>query len=71
MPDDTVGVFDLFNYKLKLLRAPRMFSFIDADKITMVYDTYADGTPTFGYKATPTKNGFRHFTIETDNNYAS
>lgn len=71
MPADTVGVFDLFNYKLKLLRAPRMFSFIDADKITMVYDTYADGTPTFAYKATPTKNGFRHFTIETDNNYAS
>jgi hypothetical protein len=71
MPANTIGVFDMKNYKVKLAFSPKLKMVEATNGKTLKYFTAGDGTPTFAYKATATKNGFRHFVIETDNNYAS
>jgi len=68
LPNDLVVVADLSNIIFKFLRAPKFTTrIVDDNFLRLVYDTYGDSTIRFGYKATPSKNGFRHFTLQ--NNY--
>lgn len=67
LPNDTVVVADMSNVLIKSLRAPKLTTrVVDENYIRMTYDTYADATIRFAYKATPTKNGFRHFTLQSN-----
>jgi hypothetical protein len=68
LPNDLVVVADMSNVMIRVLRPPKLTTrIVDENYVRMTYDTYADGTIRFAYKATPNKNGFRHFTLQ--NNY--
>lgn len=72
MANNVVLAGDFSNVVLRLLRAPKLTTrIVDDNTIRLIYDTYGDGTIRFAYKATATKNGFRHGTLETDGNWAS
>lgn len=67
LPNDLVVVADLSNVVFKFLRAPRFTTrIVDDNYVRLVYDTYGDSTIRFAYKANPAKNGFRHFTLQSN-----
>lgn len=67
LANDLVVVADLSGVVLKFLRQPKLTTrIVDDNYIRLTYDTYGDGTISFAYKATPTKNGFRHFTLQSN-----
>ncbi|MGL6337558.1 MAG: hypothetical protein ACRC80_00270 [Waterburya sp.] len=71
MPANIIGCWDLRNVQLKMVSLPRFRTFLGKNMITLICEMNCDAGIGMAYKATPTKNGFRHFTLETDNNYAS
>jgi hypothetical protein len=69
LPDDVVGIWDLSNVQLKMLRGFEIKTRISSlanNKLEIYIDTYADAGLSMAYKATPTKNGFRHITLKAD-----
>lgn len=68
LANDVVGLWDLSKYMVKKLAPIQLQSVFNPQ--TMQWRTYMeaymDGTMRMAYKATPTKNAFRHFSLKTD-----
>ena len=69
LADDVIGIWPLKQVIVKMSRGfeiqTRVAS-LQSNKMEVCIDTYADATLSMAYKATPSKNGFRHITLKSD-----